>query len=224
MSSIQDKPSVSKEILIKVLMAVSISALFNLVFPYIPLLAQLHHYIMDIVSVIGFNLGMYVIGSHTMAMNTMGDGSNPQQGSSGQASSGQSSTGQASTNPVSNKLSDNLITPGPGDKVVLVKYGHSITDIFIANVQTKLFRGVSDFLSTNPMPTKGVSFYHAISTVNDNHPDEAFTSTDEEKIKILLVEKGIYNGSSPWNRLSLGNIIASTSARNNYKNITALGD
>lgn len=69
-------------------------------------------------------------------------GSTSAQGSSRQGSSRQGSTSRGvdlSLYPVEN----NLTPPRPNDKVVLEKYGLSITDVFIGNAQTKLYRSLS---------------------------------------------------------------------------------
>ena len=136
----------------------------------------------------------------------------------------QGPTGNSSSNL---PLNDHVVPLGSDDKVVLEKHDLSITEGFITNVQTKLYRGVSNIVGTEGITSKGISFAEAIHSVNSNHPDNtisyAISYTDEQKIKLLLKEKGIYRGKEPYDKVPL-NSIRATSSKLDHKNITALSD
>ena len=124
--------------------------------------------------------------------------------------------------PPLNDLAENLIAPGPRDQVVLQRDGLSITNTFITNVQTKLYRGVNMFITTSGGLThRGVTFSDAINSVNNNCPDHAFTHDDQEKIRLLLAERLIYQGALPYNKIGLHRIKAVT-PRFGHQNIDAL--
>jgi hypothetical protein len=76
---------------------------------------------------------------------------------------------------VRNDLKDNLITPTAKDEVVLEKGGFIITDAFVSNTQTKLYRGVSVFLETKNRKNRTVNFSQAIQMVNQHYPEHAFS-------------------------------------------------
>ena len=146
---------------------------------------------------------------------------NNTQGHPGQGSSGQSSSGQGSSHLTPSNLSDSLVTPSSEDRVVLEKHGYSITDTFILNVQTKLYRGVAIFIAQEDIKTRGVSFADAIRSVNSSFPNCSFSSEDEQKIKLLLAEKGVYKGALPYDKIPLNNVTAST-PKHDHKNIAIL--
>ena len=130
-------------------------------------------------------------------------------------------TGDSSSNPSLNDLSTNLIPSSPGDKVVLKKHGLSITDTFITNVQTKLYRGMSNIIGTYGITAGGISFLDAIYSVNTNYRNNALGYAYKQKIKLLLAEKGIYRAKASYNKVPLSDIRTTTS-NFDHKNITAV--
>lgn len=121
-------------------------------------------------------------------------------------------------------VEENLTPPRPNDKVVLEKCGLSITDVFIGNAQTKLYRGLSIIAEQGSYPlTKWVPFTQVMAAFNNRYPDHMFTTEDESKIRLLIVEKRIYNGNKPYDKLFLGNVIAAYK-NGDTKNIKMLSD
>src|ERR1700712_709139 len=107
----------------------------------------------------------------------MGD-NNPESSTADTSSnSAQSSTAGSSSNTVTpNDLKDNLISPSNNDKVVYIaeKSGLSITDVFIGNVQNKLYRGVSLCIENGVRNKKGITFAHAVKAINAHYPEYSF--------------------------------------------------
>jgi len=120
---------------------------------------------------------------------------------------------------VPNQLKDNLITPGDNDRVAIEKDGFNITDTYIANTQTILFRGVS--ICTNQSQDKRVSFSQAMRAIDSHYPDLKFSKDDWLKVKFLLKEKSIYIGKRPYNEIMLHDVLASSEA-NECMNIELL--
>lgn len=95
---------------------------------------------------------------------------------------------QSSSQVTPTSLSENLVTPE--DKVVYEKNGWSITDTFLCNTRIKLLRGARICLDEHGYRSS-VTFRQAIDAIRHHHPEHAFSWSDEEKMKILITEKGM---------------------------------
>lgn len=94
-----------------------------------------------------------------------------------------------------------------------------LTDRYVHNLQAKLYRGVQTYLGTDGMHFRGVTFHNAINSVNQHHPDNGFSRVDVRNIRLLLAEKGIYKGNSPWYQITMHEVSATTPDLN-HRNIS----